>query len=183
MLESAAATDSMNIAESLLKSDRNLRLQSSENHLGIDLWRAVASNCNIPSTWWRATTPCIQQSPPRPQYHNSPSLICPSWLCIFILLCFLSLKDFFRLFSDLKSIVVRAPGAEQTAIPPFCSDIQKREGWAARKRKTGERKDCVSVSSLCFLCAEMQICFLTKTLKCSFEKNKTKKQKKPSNFI
>lgn len=33
------------------KSDRDLRLQSRDSHLGTVLWWSVASNCNIPSTW------------------------------------------------------------------------------------------------------------------------------------
>ena len=61
-----------------------------------------------------------------------------------------------QLLSDLNHIAVRAPGAEQTDIPPFCSDRQ-REWGKKRKRRMRERKDCVSVSSLSTPPGKMQI--------------------------
>lgn len=93
----------------------------------------------------------------RLQYHNSPSLtfLSLSCLCIFIFpslrlafspsFWFYVFLSFTASLSDLNHIVVRAPGAEQTDIPPFCSDRQ-REGKGEKKEKN-ERKEglCVSV--------------------------------------
>lgn len=72
--------------------------------------------------------------------------------------------DFFRLFSDLNSIIVRAPGAEQTAIPPFCSDGQeKRGGWQEREKLVKGRIVCQCHP--CFLLRQGKFVFLTETLK------------------
>lgn len=113
----------------------------------------------------------------RLQYHNSPSLtsLCPSCLCIFIFI-----SPFFRFYAflsftaptDLNRIIVGAPGAEQTDIPPLCSDRQ-REG---KKTERNERKEglCVSVIPLLLLLGKWNsITFSWHTDKCFSVNEKT----------
>lgn len=77
----------------------------------------------------------------RLRYHNSPLLTFFSCLCILIFsslhlpLLALVLTHFSlsQLLPDLNHIIVRAPGAGQTHIPPLCSDRQRerkeRDKW------------------------------------------------------
>lgn len=119
--------------------------------------RVKPCNYDIPSPLWRLATPCIERGLQAPVSQQSLSDISAPLLFMHLyfpispvlpshplsgsMCCSLSL-----LLPDLSRIVVRAPGAGQTDIPPLRSDRQ-REGKKERRRKMRERKDCVSLSS------------------------------------
>lgn len=108
---------------------------------------------DIPSPWVEISHTLYSAGPPGssittvPLWHFSPSVVYASLFSRLSVLPSRPLSGSMRsslsqLLSDLNRIVVRAPGAEQTDIPPFCSDRQ-REG----EKEKNERKEglCVSV--------------------------------------
>lgn len=110
--------------------------------------RVKPCNYDIPSPWVEISHTLHSAWPPVSQQTLSDislsSLVYASlFSCLSVLPSHpLSGCSLSQLLSDLNRIVVRAPGAEQTDIPPFL--LRQTE----KGKKMKERKDCVSVSSL-----------------------------------